>query len=115
MTTRRREPGAIERLYIEKHPDRDYEVTCNDLFVVASPFELFPEWVCAGATGIASAIEVLTQPLMDDLENEDDVAGVRIGYWADGMVRVVYGEDMMTIPEFNIGGKYKRRMLEAAK
>lgn len=98
----------ITQLYIERLPSGGYDVVCNDLATsVSAPQSTFPGWF-ERATGIASAIEILTQPLTDDLEYEDDVAGVRVGYQANGMVTLAFRGETRLVPDFMVAGAMAR-------
>lgn len=99
---------TIERLYLERLPSGGYDVVCNDLVTtISKPQETFPGWL-ERMTGIASAIEVLTQPIADELEDEDDIAGARVGYQPLGLVRVQYAGEWRCVPEFMLPGTIMR-------
>lgn len=52
---------VIERLYFEQVSAGRYDVICNDLVIWS---------LCAGDVG--DAIEILTQPILEALEEQDD-------------------------------------------
>lgn len=99
---------VIERLYIERLPDGGYDVVCNDYAVTSiPPKDMFPEWV-EQLIDVGSCLEVMTQSLMDDLENEDDVAGVRVGYQVNGLLAIAYGDEVRYVPDFLLADAIRR-------
>lgn len=102
----------ITRLYIERLPDGGYDVVCNDLYTTVT--EDTPHW--AGIPyGVESAIEVLTQPHLDECEDENDVAGIRVGYQARGMFAIAYDGEVWWIPEFRLADAMTRLAGEVAE
>lgn len=107
--------GLIARLYIERLPDGGYDVVCNDYAVTSiPPKDMFPEWV-ERLIDVGSCLEVMTQSLMDDLENADDVAGVRVGYQPRDMLMLAYGDEVRYVPDFVLADAVRRLMGEAQK
>lgn len=98
----------ITQLYIERLPDGGYEVVCNDLMTtIPPPSDMFPEWV-ERLIDVNSAIEVLTARHFDECEDEDDVAGIRVGYQPMDMLCLMFHGETRIVPDFMLKGAMMR-------
>lgn len=103
----------INQLYIERLSDGGYKVVCNDLFTTTPPpQDMFPEWVQC-VIDVGSCIQVMTQRYLDDCEDEDDAAGVRVGYQPFDMFKVAYNGETRLVPDFMVEGAIMRLASEA--